>query len=105
MRALRPRARCHQALVGVAFFIAGGFVKDDVGLAVVLQGGQHVEAASAAVAFQAVGAVGHHVQLIEDEVGDDELALEQAGAGDLDDPAVNQHAGVQQDRASLWSAC
>ena len=54
-------------------------------------------AAPAAIAPQAVGAIGDVLQLLQDEVGHEQRVADEAGAGDVEDAAVDDDAGVEQD--------
>ena len=62
---------------------------------------QDVEPAPAAVALQRVGGVGDELQLLEHELRDDERAVEEAGLADVGNPAVDDHAGVEDAVALL----
>ena len=58
---------------------------------------EDLEAAPAAVAPERVGAVGDVLELVEDEARHDQGAVDEAGLGDLGDPAVDDRAGVDDD--------
>ena len=51
--------------------------------------------------FSESGGVGDELQLLEDELRDDERAVEKAGLADVGDAAVDDDAGVEQAVAFL----
>ena len=56
---------------------------------------QDVEAAPAAIALERVGRIGHELQLLQDELRDDERAVDEAGLADVRDAAVDDDARVE----------
>ena len=59
-----------------------------------------VQAAAAAVALHRVSGVGHKLQLAQDELRQQQRAFDKPGFADVRDPAVDDHAGVE-DLAAL----
>ena len=57
--------------------------------------------AAAALAAQAIGRIGNVLQLVEHEARDEQRAGQEAGAGDIGDAPVDDHAGIQQDGAAF----
>ena len=60
-----------------------------------LQALQNVETAAAAVTLERVGRIGHQLQFAQDELRRHDHAVEEAGFGDVRDPAVDDDAGVE----------
>src|SRR6185437_9199512 len=56
----------------------------------------HFQSTAAAVALVGVGGIGDHLQLAQHKLGDQQLAVEEAGFGDVGDATVNDDAGVEQ---------
>ena len=56
---------------------------------------QNVETAAAAVAPEGVGRVGDQLKLLEDELRDDERAIDEAGFTDVGDAAVDDDARIE----------
>ena len=69
----------------------------DGGQRFLLQAAEDVQAATAAVAAQAVGRIGDVAELVEDEAGDDQRPHDEAGLGDVGYPSVDDGAGIQRD--------
>ncbi len=63
---------------------------------VLLQAGQHFQAAPAAGADDRVVGIGDLLQLVQDEAGHDQHAFDEIGLDQVGDAAVNNNAGVQQ---------
>ncbi len=72
---------------------------DDFDLFVFLQLVEDVEAATASGAFEFIGEVGEGLQFLQDEARDDQAAFEDAGFGDIQNPAVDDDGGVDEERA------
>ena len=68
----------------------------DVG--VVAEPVEDVQPAPAAAAAQPVGAVGHGLQFADDELGHDQLPVENVRLHHVGDPPVDHHAGVEDAR-------
>src|SRR5581483_3729138 len=60
-----------------------------------LQALQDFQAAAAAVALERVGRIGDQLQLAQDELRNYDDAVEEAGFGDIGDPAIDDDTGVQ----------
>src|SRR6266436_7729721 len=60
-----------------------------------LQALQDVETAAATIPFQRVGGVGDQLQFAEHELRSDDDAVEKSGLGNVRDPAVYDHAGIE----------
>jgi len=66
-------------------------LKDFVGLHAL----EHVKTAAAALALGAIGGVGYDLEFAEDELGNDDHAVDEAGFGDVGDAAVDDDAGIE----------
>src|SRR5262249_47909962 len=66
---------------------------------------QDVETAAAAVALHRVGGIGDELQLLQDELRDDQRAVDEPGLADVGDAAVDDHARVEDLVAALRSGC
>ena len=64
-------------------------------LRIALHALEHIEPAASSLAFGAVLGVGDHLQLAQDELGDDERAFEKSCLSHVGDAAVDDGAGVQ----------
>src|SRR6478735_3933833 len=64
---------------------------------ILLHLGEDLEAAPAPVAAQGVRGIRDVLQLLEDELGDDEGAVDEPGLDDVLDPAVDDRARVDDD--------
>ena len=62
---------------------------------------QDVEAPAPAVPLERVGRVGHQLQLLQDELRDEQRAVEEPGLADVGDPAVDDDARVEDLVAAL----
>ena len=56
----------------------------------------HLQPAAATCPLQRVARIGDLLQLLEHELGHDQLPLDEPGAGDVGDPPVDDRAGVDQ---------
>ena len=72
-----------------------GHLEIDRGL--LLHVGQHVQAATAATAARHIGRIGHRLQLTQDGAEDDERHVEETCLCDVEDAAVDDDRGVDQD--------
>ena len=75
-----------------------GVVDLDLDAGRLLEPVEDVQPAAAAVPAELVGAVGDPLQLLEDEPGDDQRLVDDAGLGDVGDPAVDDDRGVEDQR-------
>jgi hypothetical protein len=62
---------------------------------------KHLHTAPAALAAQSVGRVGDVLQFIQDEARNQQRAKQKAGLGDVGDAPIDDHAGIQQDGATV----
>ena len=53
------------------------------------------EAAAAAIALHGIRGIGHQLQLMQNELRDNDGAIQEAGFDDIGDASVNDHAGVE----------
>src|SRR5712692_44863 len=59
---------------------------------------QHVKPSATAIAAERIRRVGDVLQLLQDELRDDQLAKDEASLADIGDAAIDDRAGVHQDR-------
>ncbi|OPZ95664.1 MAG: hypothetical protein BWY71_02165 [Planctomycetes bacterium ADurb.Bin412] len=76
----------------------GNILDFNINLLVALHFVKDIEAAAAAIAFEAVGGIGDILQFIENEAGNDYRGIDDFGHGDIGNPAVNDDRGVQKER-------
>src|SRR5262249_56974602 len=63
---------------------------------------QNVEAAAAAVALHRVGGIGDQLQLLQDELRDDQRAVDEPCLAHVGDAPVDDHARVEDLVPPLW---
>ena len=70
------------------------------GPAALLELAQNLQAAPAPVATQHLGRVGHVLELVQHEPWHEHRALDEARLADVEDAAIDDHAGIEQDLAA-----
>ena len=57
---------------------------------------QHFEAAASALALQRIGGIGDELKFVQNELRNDESAVDELGFGNVRHTAVNDHAGIEK---------
>src|ERR1035437_6547010 len=84
--------------LGVHVFFPGkiAVVDADFNFRAVLKAVEHFEAASSTRSFDGIGGIGNLLEFVQHEAGDDGQAFNEFRLDEVGDPAINDHARVEQ---------
>ena len=63
---------------------------------------QNIQAAAAAITLEGIGGIGDQLQLAENKLRNDQHAVQKACLGDVRDPPVDNHAGIEHLERLFW---